>query len=89
MKKEIVRREFLKWKIKGLSYSDCQRRIKEEFEDYFSIKALKNWWKRFNKTTWDLKDKSTKPKTIHYKFSKAEKNEAIKIRKIQHIVPNK
>lgn len=81
MKKEIVRREFLKWKIKGLSYSDCQTKIKKEFDDYFCIKTLKNWWKRFNKTKWDLKDKSTKPKTIHYKFSKSEKKEAISIRK--------
>lgn len=81
MKKEIVRREFLKWKIKGLSYSDCQARIKEEFDDYFCIKTLKNWWRRFNKTKWDLRDKSTKPRTIHYKFSKAEKEEAILIRK--------
>lgn len=75
MKKEIVRREFLKWKIKGLSYSDCQKKIKEELDVNFSIRTLKNWWKRFNKTKWDLKDKSARPKTIHYKFSKAEKKE--------------
>src|SRR3989338_3064894 len=81
MKKETVRREFLKWKIKGLSYSICQKRIKEELEEEFTTLTLKNWWKRFNKTKWDLKDKSTKPKIIHYKFTKAEKKEAISIRK--------
>lgn len=81
MKKEIVRREFLKWKIKGVSYSDCQKKIKEELEGEFTILTLKRWWKRFNKTKWDLKDKSTKPKTIHYKFSKVEKKEAIAIRR--------
>lgn len=81
MKKEIVRREFLKWKIKGLSYFVCKKKIKEDFEDEFSILTLKRWWKRFNKTSWDLKDKSTKPKTIHYKFSKKEKKKVISIRK--------
>lgn len=81
MKKEIVRREFLKWKIKGMSYSDCKKKIKDEFEDEFSILTLKRWWKRFNKTKWDLRDKSTKPKTIHFKFSKEEKKKAITIRK--------
>src|SRR3989344_4669488 len=81
MKKEIVRREFLKWKIKGLSYAVCKRKIKEEFEEGFSILTLKRWWKRFNKTKWDLKDKSTRPKNIHYKFSKVERKEAVSIRK--------
>lgn len=81
MKKEIGRRELLKWKIKGFSYSDCQKKIKEELEDEFSILTLKRWWKRFNKTKWDLRDKSTKPKTIHYKFDKEEKKQAIAIRK--------
>ena len=40
---------FIKRKIKGLSYSNCQRKIKEEFEDYYCIKTLKNGWKKFNK----------------------------------------
>lgn len=81
MKKEIVRREFLKLKIKGFSFSECQRKLKDNLEEDFSIITLKRWWKRFNGGKWNLKDKSTKPDKIYYKFSKKEKQEAIAIRK--------
>lgn len=81
MKKEIIRREFLKLKIKGYSFSECQKRIIEQFQEYFCIRTLKNWWKRFNRGKWNLLDKSQRPRKIHYKFSEKEKQQVIAIRK--------
>lgn len=81
MKKEIIRREFLKLKIKDYSYSECVKILQERYETNLTKITLKRWWKRFNNAKWDLRDKSTKPKTIHYKFSKKDKKEAINLRK--------
>lgn len=48
MKKYIVRKEFFKLKIKGHSYSECQRILEERFERKYGIRTLKRWWKRLN-----------------------------------------
>lgn len=81
MKKEIIRREFLKLKIRGYSYKECLKRLEERYGFKTTKLTLKRWWKRFNNIKWDLKDKSSRPKTIHYKFSKNEKQEAVTLRK--------
>lgn len=43
MRKDILRREFLKLKLKGYSYSYCKRIIAEEYEVSYSIRTLKRW----------------------------------------------
>jgi|TARA_Y100000310_G_scaffold331254_1_gene404498 putative transposase len=62
-KKEIVRREFLKLKLKGLSYKECKLQLEQEFELICAIRTLKYWFKRFNTTEWNLRDSSTRPLT--------------------------
>lgn len=56
MKKHVIRREFLKLKIKGKSYKEYKGLLKEKFNVEFTIRTLRNWWSRFNATDWDLRD---------------------------------
>ena len=48
MKKDIIRREFFKLRIKQKSYSKCQIILKEEHKYSVSIRTLKRWQKRFS-----------------------------------------
>lgn len=81
MKKYVIRKEFLKLKINGKSYSQCKNELKERFGKEFTTRTLKNWWKRFNEGEWDLEDISQRPKTIRTKFSEEEKQRVKEIRK--------
>lgn len=82
MKKETIRREFLKLRIKQYSYSKCKTQLKELYEFNVSIRTLKRWQKRFAKDdSWNLIDESRKPKKIYYKITEQSKEEIIKLRK--------
>lgn len=81
MKKEVVRREFLKLKNKDLSYDECKRILKEEFQVEFSSRTLKRWLNRFvNEDCWNLKDESTRPKIVRVKFSDYEREAVLALR---------
>jgi transposase InsO family protein len=80
MKKEILRREFIKLKNKGHSYKTCKRIIHAQFVHNISIRTLKRWIKRLNDGDWDLKDSSTKPKNIHKKITLEIEQEVICLR---------
>src|SRR3989344_6571809 len=81
MKKEIIRKEFLKLRIKQYSYSKCKTQLKEAYGFNVSIRTLKRWQKRFSKDDWNLIDDSRKPKKIYYKITEKSKEEIIKLRK--------
>ena len=81
MKKEIIRKEFLKLRIKQYSYSKCKTQLKETYGFSISTRTLKRWQKRFSKEDWNLIDDSRKPKTIHYKVTEQDKKEIINLRK--------
>ena len=80
MKKEDIRKEFFKLRIKGHSYSQCKRIILAQFGYEVTIRTLQRWNERLNKTEWDLRDISTKPKTIHYKLNEDVENKVVEIR---------
>jgi len=81
MKKEIIRKEFLKLRIKQYSYSKCKTQLKELYGYVISIRTLKRWQKRFSKDdSWNLIDESRKPKVIHYKITEQTKEQIIKLR---------
>lgn len=80
MRKEEIRKEFFKLKNKGHSYADCRRILKALFGFEVCIKTLKRWIKLLDSGDWDLKDKSRKPKTIHYKITPAIEQEVIYLR---------
>lgn len=82
MDKAIIRREFLKLKIKDISYSNCQKIILKRFNVFNTIKTYKNWWKRFKEdNNWNLKDTSQKPNKLPIKYSEEEKQIITNIRK--------
>jgi len=80
MKKEEIRKEFFKLKIKGFSYSKCRTILKAKYEYVITIRTLKRWTRRLDKGDWDLRDKSRKPKIIHYKITPKIEKEVISLR---------
>jgi transposase len=81
MKKEEIRKEFFKLKNKCFSYSQCKRILKAQFEYEVTIRTLKRWKNRLEFQSWDLLDKSRRPKKIHTKVTKKIEAEVIKLRK--------
>jgi putative transposase len=81
MKKEDIRKEFLKLKNKGHSYSQCRKIIFSLYNYEISSRTLQRWNERFMKTEWDLKDKSKRPKKIYYKITPELENQIIQIKK--------
>tara|TARA_Y100000310_G_C20514700_1_gene730602 strand:+ start:207 stop:1043 length:837 start_codon:yes stop_codon:yes gene_type:complete len=81
MKKEEIRKQFFKLKIKGHSYSQCRRILKAKYCYEVSIRTLKRWNRRLYEENWDLRDFSKRPKTICYKVTKQIEGKVILIRK--------
>lgn len=81
MKKELIRKEFLKLRIKQYSYLRCKTQLKETHGYSVNIRTLKRWQKRFSEDeSWNLIDDSRKPNTIHYKTTEQIKKEVISLR---------
>ena len=68
MKKEEIRKEFFKLRIKGHSYSQSRKILLASFGYEVNIRTLKRWTKRINSEEWDLRDTSRKPKNIYSCF---------------------
>lgn len=68
MKKEEVRKEYFKLRIKGHSQNQCRKILLSKFGFEVSKRTLQRWTKKLNETGWDLKDESKRPKTIHKKI---------------------
>lgn len=81
MKKEEIRKEYFKLRIKGHTNNQCRKILLAQFSYETTIRTLRRWTSKINKTEWDLKDKSTKPKTIHYKITSEIEQRVINIRK--------
>lgn len=69
MKKEEIRKEFFKLRIKGHSYNQCRKILLTKYEYEIHNRTLQRWDERLRKTEWDLKDFSKRPKTIHRKIN--------------------
>lgn len=80
MKKEEIRKEFFKLRIKGHSYSQCRKILLASFGYEVNIRTLKRWTKRINETEWDLMDTSRKPKNIHTKITEDIENKIANLR---------
>lgn len=80
MKKEEIRKEFFRLKIRNHSYSQCRKILRAQFDTEISKRTLQRWNKKLNETEWDLKDKSKRPTTIHYKINSEIEKEVIKLR---------
>jgi len=80
MKKEEIRKEYFKLKIKGHTNNQCRKILLAQFSYEVSIRTLRRWTNQLNKDNWDLTDKSKRPKTIHYKITDEIENKIIAIR---------
>lgn len=81
MIKEEIRREFLKLKNKGHSYAQCKNILKATYSFETTIRTLKRWVRRLDEGSWNLKDNSKRPHTIHYKINDELKTQVVKFRK--------
>lgn len=80
MKKEEARKEYFKLRIKGHSNNQCRKILLAQFRYEVNIRTLRRWTERLNKTEWNLKDKSRKPKTIYYKITSEIEDKIINLR---------
>jgi|SRR3989344_2981862 len=80
MKKEEIRKEFFKLKLKGFSYSQCKKILGGRFEYDISKRTLKRWVKRLDTGNWNLLDKSRRPHTIQIKLTQELENQVISLR---------
>jgi len=81
MKKEEIRKEFFKLRIKHHSYNQCRKILKAKYDYGAAKRTLQRWTKRLNETEWDLKDKSTRPKTIYQRITPRIEEKIINLRK--------
>ena len=80
MKKEEIRKEYFKLRIKHHTNSQCRKILLAQFGYEINIRTLRRWTQKLNQTEWNLKDKSKRPKTIHYKINDEIENKIISIR---------
>lgn len=77
MKKEEIRKEFFKLKFQGNSYAVCTRVLKAKLGYEVSERTLQRWNKKLN----EMRDESTRPRTIHKKITSEMESEIVKLRK--------
>ena len=66
MKKELIRKEFFKLKLKGHSYNQCRRILLAKYGYEVHNRTLQRWMNKLDyDNSWDLKDCSRKPKVIN------------------------
>jgi transposase-like protein len=81
MKKEDIRKEFFKLRMKKHSYNQCRKILQAQFGFGVTIRTLQRWSRKLEGDNWDLMDESRKPKTIHRKITADMETEVIKLRK--------
>jgi transposase InsO family protein len=80
MKKEDIRKEYFKLRIRRHSQNQCRKIIFAQFGFEVSKRTLQRWTKKLNETEWDLKDKSRTPKRIYYKITSKIEDKIIFLR---------
>jgi len=81
MKKEEIRKEFFKLKLKGHSYNQCRKILFTKYDYEVHSRTLQRWMHQLENEEWNLKDKSTRPKTIHRKITSEIELKIIRIKK--------
>jgi len=80
MKKEDIRKEFFKLKIKGHTNNQCRKILFAQLGYEICKRTLQRWNRKLSQNDWDLKDKSKRPKTIHYKTTTKDEEKIILIK---------
>ena len=81
MKKELIRKEYFKLRIKGHSNNQCRKILYAKYNFEVNIRTLRRWTKKHNECEWDFRDSSRRPKTIHKKITKKLEEKIILIKK--------
>ena len=81
MKKEEIRKEFFKLKIKGHTNNQCRKILLAQFGYEVCKRTLQRWNAKLKENDWDLCDKSKRPKTILCKITPEIENKIVLIKK--------
>ena len=82
MDKALIRREFIKLKLKGFSYTKCRVILRSKYDYDVATRTLKRWIRRLDEGDWDLTDGSRRPHTIHHKITPEIEKEVIELRQL-------
>jgi transposase len=80
MKKEEIRKEYFKLRVKGHTNNQCRKILRAKHDYEVTRRTLRRWTKCLNETEWDLRDKSRRPKTIYKKITPEIENKILKLR---------
>ena len=80
MKKELIRKEYFKLRLKGHTNNQCRKILFAKFEFEVNRRTLRRWTSRLNNSEWDLTDLSRKPKRIYKKITPELEQKVIIIR---------
>ena len=80
MKKEEIRKEYFKLRIKGHTNNQCRIILTAKYDYEITRRTLRRWTKRLEESNWDLRDSSRKPKTIHRRVTPEIENKIISLR---------
>jgi transposase InsO family protein len=80
MKKEEIRKEYFKLRIRGHANNQCRKILLAQFGYEVNIRTLRRWTNKLNQTEWDLRDKSKRPMIIHYKINEEIESKVISLR---------
>src|SRR3989338_1667963 len=80
MKKEEIRKEFFRLRVRHHSYNQCKKIIQAQLDYRVTLRTLYRWDKKLNEGNWDLSDESRSPKIIHRKISQVSEEKSIRIR---------
>ena len=89
MKRELIRRETIKYRLEGKSYKEVINFLKEEFDYQVTKITLIRWMKRLYETEWNLKDISQRPNKLPIKFSEVDRKVVTDLRKRYGYGPKK
>ena len=81
MKKEEIRKEYFKLRIKGHTNNQCRIILKAKYDYEVTRRTLRRWTYRINNSEWNLIDNSKRPKTIYTKITPEIEKRVLKIRK--------
>jgi len=81
-RKDLIRRDVIKLKLlKNKSYSKIKDVLETNHHYPVTVRTLKRWCKRQREdSTWDMMDKSRRPKTIHIKITPEIEKESVELR---------
>ena len=80
MKKEEIRKEYFKLRIKGHTNNQCRKILLAKYGYEINIRTLRRWTSKLNNDDWDLCDLSRRPNKIHYRITENDEKRILDIR---------